>query len=130
MSPDRRLRERTAPRALLFALALAAAGAGPAVARADDHADAALNAERNSIEQWREQRVSALTSDTGWLTLAGLFWLQQGENTFGRAASNTLVLDNASLAKECGSFVLTGRRVRFVARPGSGVTPTTGRPRT
>jgi uncharacterized protein (DUF1684 family) len=122
MSPDRRLRERTAPRALLFALALAAAGAGPAVARADDHADAALNAERTSIEQWREQRVSALTSDTGWLTLAGLFWLQQGENSFGRAASNTLVLDNASLAKECGSFVLTGRRVRFVARPGSGVT--------
>ena len=83
---------------------------------------AALEAERSSVEAWRTQRISELTSDTGWLTLAGLFWLKPGDNSFGRAASNALVLDNSSLADAAGSFVLSGQQVRFVARPGSGVT--------
>jgi uncharacterized protein (DUF1684 family) len=83
---------------------------------------AALQAERVSIDAWRAERVGRLTSDTGWLTLAGLLWLKEGENSFGRASSNALILDNASLADTAGSFVLTGRRVRFVAAPGAGVT--------
>jgi uncharacterized protein len=81
-----------------------------------------LQTERANIEQWQAQRRASLTSDTGWLTLAGLFWLKAGENTFGRAASNALVLDNHSLAQTAGSFVLKGHDVRFVATPGSGVT--------
>ena len=34
----------------------------------------------------RRARRSSLTSDSGWLTLAGLFWLKEGENSFGRGA--------------------------------------------
>jgi uncharacterized protein len=78
--------------------------------------------EQASIEQWRAKRLTNLKSDTGWLTLAGLFWLKDGENTFGRAASNTLRLDNAALAPTAGSFVKSGSTVRFVARTGGGVT--------
>ena len=93
-------------------------------AAAADHSGArtTLDAERSRVEAWRTQRVSELTSDTGWLTLAGLFWLKPGDNSFGRAASNALVLENSSLADSAGSFVLSGKQVRFVARPGSGVT--------
>jgi len=47
----------------------------------------------------------------------GLFWLRQGENTFGSAASNGLVLEHPALADTVGSFVLTDRSVRFVATP-------------
>jgi len=97
-----------------------ASGAQAGVATAGAGAD--LQAERISIDTWRAERVGRLTSDTGWLTLAGLFWLKEGENSFGRASSNALVLDNTSLADTAGSFVLTGQRVRFVARPGAGVT--------
>src|SRR5204863_89690 len=79
-------------------------------------------AERASIETWRAERIRRLTSDTGWLTLTGLFWLKEGENSFGRSSSNALVLDNPSLADTAGSFVLHDHRVRFVARPGGGVT--------
>src|SRR5260370_13400034 len=85
-------------------------------------AAADLPAERVSIDAWRAERVGRLTSDTGWLTLAALFWLKEGETSSGRASSNALVLDNASLADSAGSFVLIGQRVRFVARPGAGVT--------
>ena len=85
-------------------------------------AAAQLEAERASVEQWRIQRIDSLTSDTGWLTLTALFWLKEGENTFGRAAGNSLSLDNPALAEHAGSFELSGQQVRFTANSGSGVT--------
>jgi uncharacterized protein len=86
------------------------------------NADPQLQAERATIEAWRSKRSSSLTSDTGWLTLTGLFWLKEGENTFGRDPANSLVLDNPALAASAGSFTVSDKKVRFVARPGSGVT--------
>src|SRR5882762_5093813 len=94
-----------------------ASGAPAGAAAAAD-----LQAERLSIDAWRAERVGRLTSDSGWLTLAGLLWLKEGESSFGRASSNALILDNASLADSAGSFVLSGHQVRFLARPGGGVT--------
>jgi uncharacterized protein (DUF1684 family) len=80
------------------------------------------NSERASVEKWRAERVAELTNETGWLTLVGLFWLNPGENTLGRAPSNMLVLDHPSLADTAGTFTLTGSKVTFTARPGSGIT--------
>jgi uncharacterized protein (DUF1684 family) len=81
-----------------------------------------LQSERASVEKWRAERVAELTRETGWLTLVGLFWLSPGENTFGRAPSNTLVLNHPSLAETAGTFVIVGDRIRFTAKPGSGIT--------
>lgn len=36
-----------------------------------------------SIEKWRSEREAKLKSETGWLTVAGLFWLKEGVNTVG-----------------------------------------------
>ncbi|HEY0767118.1 MAG TPA: DUF1684 domain-containing protein [Steroidobacteraceae bacterium] len=110
------------PRASVGAGDVPHAATGPRSGTATAEASADLQAERISIDQWRAARVSRLTSDNGWLTLAGLFWLKEGENSFGRAPSNALILDSAALADTAGSFVLTGHTVRFVARPGGGVT--------
>ena len=81
-----------------------------------------LQSERASVEKWRAERVAELTGETGWLTLVGLFWLDPGESTFGRAPSNTLVLDHPSLAATAGTFVLAGDKVTFTAKAGSGIT--------
>lgn len=81
-----------------------------------------LKTERASVEKWRTERVQALTSETGWLTLVGLFWLNPGDNTFGRASSNTIVLDHPNLADTAGTFALNGDKVTFTAKPGSGIT--------
>jgi uncharacterized protein len=81
-----------------------------------------LQTERTNVEKWRTDRVAELTSETGWLTLVGLFWLSPGDNTFGRATSNTIVLDHPNLADIAGTFVLTGDKVTFTAKPGSGIT--------
>ena len=106
--------------ALVLAVALAPATAERAATGTQPTVDP--DAERAGIEAWRAERVRRLTSDTGWLTLTGLFWLREGENSFGRSSSNALVLDNPSLADAAGSFLLRDHRVRFVARPGGGVT--------
>jgi len=75
--------------------------------------------EQKAIEQWRTERVSKLTGPTGWLTLVGLYWLDQGENSFGRDGKNSLVLDHAALPSTLGVFRLNQGRIDFVARPGS-----------
>lgn len=104
----------TTARILLASLWAALATAGACAA--DE------KAERASVEQWRSERIAELTSDTGWLTLAGLFWLSEGTNTFGRAPGNTLVLDHPRLAPTAGRFVLTEGHVTFTANPDSGIT--------
>jgi uncharacterized protein len=112
-------------RAIAAAPVLATLLAGVAAAAGSTAAPdtaGALQAERANIEQWRQERVRSLTGDEGWLTLAGLFWLKEGDNTFGRAPSNSLALDNPSLADSAGSFILEGHQVRFEARRGSHVT--------
>ena len=38
---------------------------------------------RREIEQWRAERQKKLTADDGWLTVAGLDWLKEGENPIG-----------------------------------------------
>jgi len=91
--------------------------AAPTLAAALDFAT-----EQASVLAWRDQRISSLTSDSGWLTLAALFWLKDGDNSFGRGDGNDLVLNNPALADAAGTFRLDGGSVRFVARAHGGVT--------
>jgi uncharacterized protein (DUF1684 family) len=66
-------------------------------------ASADNSAYRQSVEKWRDDYQAALTSDTGWLTVSGLFWLKEGDNRFGSAASNDMVLP-ASAPARVGTF--------------------------
>ena len=36
-----------------------------------------------AIEKWRSEEEADLKKETGWLTVAGLFWLKEGINTVG-----------------------------------------------
>ncbi len=73
------------------------------------------------ILAWRAHRLKRLTAEDGWTTLVGLFWLEPGENSFGRAESNRIVMDYPALPEQVGTFQATGREVRFVAAPGVNV---------
>ena len=46
---------------------------------------------KKDIEKWRADRLSRLKSPDGWLNLAGLFWLREGENTIGSGTLNTIL---------------------------------------
>jgi len=72
-------------------------------------------AEHVRITEWRAKRLASLTSETGWLTPIALYWLKEGENSFGRGSGRAFTLDDAALADDTGSFILADGRVRYVA---------------
>jgi uncharacterized protein (DUF1684 family) len=84
--------------------------------------NARLDQETASIKQWRVERLTNLTSETGWLTLTGLFWLQPGDNSFGRTSSNKLVLDHPDLGERLGVFSLRQGKLLFSADASAKVT--------
>lgn len=72
----------------------------------------------NHIAEWQQKRVANLTRDDGWLTLTGLFWLEEGENRFGSAAENDLVFPGDDLPPAMGKFIFDDRSVRIQITPG------------
>lgn len=81
-----------------------------------------VRADQPELEQWRQQRIARLTSESGWLTLVGLYWLRSGENTFGRATANRIALDHPALPATAGRFLVRDGRVQFEAAAGANVT--------
>jgi uncharacterized protein (DUF1684 family) len=45
----------------------------------------------SEIDQWHQKRVDRLKDENGWLTLVGLHWIEEGENSFGSDKNNNIV---------------------------------------
>src|SRR3954471_6799142 len=69
------------------------------------------------IQQFQREREGALTTDTGWLTIAGLFFLSQPRMTFGSDPLNDIVLP-ASAPARAGRFDVKPGAVTVTAEPG------------
>jgi uncharacterized protein (DUF1684 family) len=72
---------------------------------------------------WREQHVADLLKPDGWLSLAGLEWLQPGDNSFGSAADNKIHLpagqgSTSAWPAHLGILHLEGTTVTLNAPPG------------
>jgi len=78
---------RSAAFAFVVALSL-----GVVTVQAETATAAATGDYQHEIEQWRAKRTANLTSPTGWLSLIGLEWLQEGANRIGSASDNDIVL--------------------------------------
>jgi len=59
---------------------------------------------QQSVEKWRQDYEAKLKSDSGWLTVAGLFWLHEGDNFFGSDPDNDIVLPYPSMPAHAGKF--------------------------
>ncbi len=70
------------------------------------------------IEEWKIKRVTSLKSENGWLNLAGLFWLEEGKNSFGSASSNNIVFPKGAIPANAGYFNLTNQVVTINAANG------------
>ena len=71
------------------------------------------------------KREASLKSETGWLNLAGLFWLKEGENNIGGAESNDFVFPHAEAS--LGKVILQNNQVIYngqVVYPYTGAKPT------
>jgi uncharacterized protein (DUF1684 family) len=75
------------------------------------------------IESWRATRLAALTAEDGWLAVTGLYWLEPGENPFGAAHENRVVLPGKGVPPVAGVLELRPDGSVFVRpRVGAGVT--------
>ena len=71
----------------------------------------------HELAEWRNQRVATLKGADGWLNLAGLYWLEEGPNSFGASADNDLVAPAGS-APKLGEFLVDNGTVTFRTEPG------------
>ncbi|MCK4879307.1 MAG: DUF1684 domain-containing protein [Bacteroidales bacterium] len=72
------------------------------------------------IENWQQQRLEKLKGENGWLSLAGLFWLEQGENSFGSDPANNIVFPEKAEAF-CGTLELDSGAVTLRVAEGVGI---------
>ena len=96
---------------LLFPVLLITALAGSSLVARQSYDLAAL-------AKFRSDREATLKRDTGWLTVAGLHFLNQGDNRVGSDPSNDIVLDFASVPRHVGVITVTGTAVRIRAAAG------------
>lgn len=73
---------------------------------------------RAGIQEWQASRAARLTADDGWLTVAGLYWLEPGLNRMGSAMDNDIRLPASSSPGRAGSFLLEGGQVSVESLPG------------
>ena len=67
----------------------------------------------NEIEHWQQLRVDSLKGHTGYINLAGLFWLSNEISSFGADSSNTFVFPTKA-ANQLGEFVIKEDSVWFI----------------
>lgn len=79
-------------------------------------------AHKAAIQKWQNDRLASLTKEDGWLTLVGLFWLNEGENKLGSDPKNAVVLPKDKAPAIAGSLMLDKGRVRLAALPKAGIT--------
>ena len=99
---------RPAPILCALALAILASGCRPHATVIYSCGDLACK-----TSQWHRQRLERLTAPTGWLALAGLFWLKPGDNLLGGNTQNHMVWP-AGAPRRVGNVTLQNGKTRFL----------------
>jgi hypothetical protein len=68
---------------------------------------------------WREMRHQKMLSPTSWLSIAGLFWLDEGDNSFGTAKECKIRLPQDSAPGNAGKIVIKNEKITVSASPGT-----------
>jgi hypothetical protein len=71
---------------------------------------------KQEIDSWHQKRIASLKRPEGWLSLVGLYWLEEGENSFGSDSKNAIVFPE-SFPAYCGKFILKDSVVSISLRP-------------
>jgi uncharacterized protein len=74
------------------------------------------------ITDWQTKRAKSISGENSWLTIAGLYWLKPGENSFGSDSSNTVILPPGKIPPIAGIILWKDSILTLTAKPGAGVT--------
>lgn len=70
------------------------------------------------IKQWDQRRLERLKADDGWLNLVGRTWLKHGENKFGSAKNNDVIIESGKVPEFMGTFVFEDSTVTMKVTDG------------
>ena len=73
------------------------------------------------ILAWQQEMEANLRAEDSWLAVAGLFWLQDGRNSFGSDPTNDIVLPEVAPAR-AGSFIFEAGQTRLEVADGMEIT--------
>lgn len=76
----------------------------------------------STLQQWRVDRETRLKAPDGWLSLVGLFWINEGTSTIGSDPSSDVPLPPA-LPKRIGTVQLKAKEARFIPAKGVSLKP-------
>ena len=85
-------------------------------------ADAQAAYDEAALKAFRAEREKTLLADNGWFTVAGLHFLNPGENKFGSDPLNDIVLEFADVPKQAGVITMDGNTVTIKAAEGQTLT--------
>ena len=67
------------------------------------------------FDTWQESRMESLTNPTGWMRLAGMYWLEEGQNSFGTGDQADIKFPEGTLPAYAGEFMLADGKVTLQA---------------
>jgi uncharacterized protein (DUF1684 family) len=73
------------------------------------------------LENWRAERDAAIRAENSWLALAGLCWLDEGDNLLGASPHADVQLPPGSAPASLGTLTLQGGRVSLRVSDGQAV---------
>lgn len=73
------------------------------------------------INDWHRTRIENLKKENGWLNLVGLYWLKEGENTFGSDPTNDILFPEGKADKFIGKFIKKESIITVIINEGAKV---------
>lgn len=58
------------------------------------------------LQEWKEYRIDVLKGPTNWLRLDGIYWMEEGENSFGSGEDQDLRLPAETIPPHAGVMIL------------------------
>ncbi len=71
----------------------------------------------NDMHEWRRALEQRLRAENGWLALAGLIWLHEGQQRVGKLKNSNHTLAIEAAPDDLGQFALENGRVHFQPNP-------------
>jgi uncharacterized protein (DUF1684 family) len=105
-------------RTALYAVPVFIACCFPGVSVALQESQVSDSAYVADIDTWHKDRITSLKRPTGWLSLAGLYWLKEGVNTFGSDKANDVVFPQGNAPGYMGTVTVKNNIVSARIEPG------------
>lgn len=72
-----------------------------------------------TIDEWHEERIRSLEEEDSWLSLAGLYRLKEGENSFGADSANDIAFPGKDVPAKLGTLIMRDNTIRIRIDPES-----------